>query len=219
MSTTHRFLIIVASAGLTLGTASGAYAFMQSGAAHANSEPATTFTVAQNTTQLSPIVVNGQRIDFPLVLQIIKTALHRPWSGSRADRNKLVCGFVDKLGTQFKRLSCMTNAAHFKRQDATQISRMNSTMDYSVGAGESSSKAMYQALENGQIPLSVANWTNNHWINRGALLTLLNKLPPVGSSYTMRITEHGKPVVDYVIKDGELAAIHRYIYKNEKKQN
>ncbi|MGH8127499.1 MAG: hypothetical protein ACRETC_03910 [Gammaproteobacteria bacterium] len=215
MSTAHRFLIVVASAGLALGTASQAYAFMQSGATQAGSEPSATYTVSQNTTQLSPIVVNGQRINFPLALEMIKSALHRPWSGSQADRNKLVCQFVDKMGTHFQRLSCMTNAAHFKRQDATQLALAPARSP----GHPSGSNGLLAGLANGQIPISIANWTNTHWINRGALLKVLKKLPPVGSSYTLRITEHGKPVIDYVIKDGDLTAVHHYTYKDQKKKN
>lgn len=40
-----------------------------------------------------------------------------------------------------------------------------------------------------------------------------------GSSYTLRITDHGKPAVDYIIKKGEVTAIHHYIYKNQKNKN
>lgn len=229
MSTAHRFLIIVASAGLALGTASRAYAFAQSGAAQASSEPSTIHTYSRNEVQLSRIVVNGQRMVMPLFLQMIKSALHRPWSTSRADRNKLVCRFDEVLGSHFRQnLSCMTNAAHYERQSATQIARMNSTMEH-VGTGNSgdspaggrqaADQAMYQALENGQIAGQISNFTAQNQINIGVLKTMLKKLPPAGSSYTLRITDHGKPEVDYVIKDGRLAAVHRYIYKNQKKQN
>lgn len=62
MSATHRFLIVLASAGMALATASRA-AFMQSGTVQAASGPSAAYTVPIRTTQLSPIVVSGRRIN------------------------------------------------------------------------------------------------------------------------------------------------------------
>ncbi|MGH8127497.1 MAG: hypothetical protein ACRETC_03900 [Gammaproteobacteria bacterium] len=229
MSTTHRFLIVVASAGLALGTTSRAYALTQAGAARTSSEPSTIRSYSSNEVQLSRIIVNGHRMVMPLFLQMIKSALHRPWSSRGADRNKLVCRFDDVLGSHFRQnLSCMTNAAHYERQSATQIARTNSTMQHTsagnsgqnpAGSHDAANVAMYQALENGQVSGQISSFTAQNQINIGVLKTMMRKLPPVGSSYTMRITDHGKPVVDYVIKNGEVTAIHHYIYKNPKKQN
>lgn len=216
MSTTHRFLIVVASTGLALGTASRAHALAQSGTTQANSEPATTYSVSQKTVQLSPITVNGQHLAFPLVLQMIKSGLHRPWSTSRGDRNKLVCRLVDVLGSRVqKKLSCLTNAQHFKLQDAVQLAMINAEAE-----GGRRNHPILTALQNGQIPVSIAHYVDErHPIPIGTLMPLLKKLPPAGSSYTMRITEHGKPIIDYVIKDGKLTAVHRYIYKKQKKKH
>lgn len=228
MLRTFPVLIVLASAGMALGTACQAYALTQSGAAQTSSEPSVIRSYSRNEVQLSRIVVNGQRMVMPLFLQMIKSALHRPWSTSRADRNKLVCRFDETLGSHFRQnLSCMTNAAHYERQSATQIARMNATMEHPTGnSGDSpaggrdaANQAIYNAIENGEIAGQIANFTAQNQINIAVLKTMLRKLPPAGSSYTLRITDHGKPAVDYVIKDGELTAIHRYIYKNQKKKH
>ncbi len=190
------------SAAVLLASASMAPAF-----AHSGGSPAT-YTVSQQRVKLSPIVVDGQRMVLPVFLQIVRTALRRPWSSARADTNKLVCRFQTMLGSHLQDLSCMTNGQHYAQREATQLALFAA----SDRPGRSN---LYYALSNGQIPVSIANYTSQHRVNRGALLELMKKLPPRGSSYTLRITDHGKALVDYVVKDGELTNIRRYTYKTK----
>jgi hypothetical protein len=198
MSIFRCFLVAGVGAGLALGTASQGFAFAAQSSTQAIAAMPAIYTVSQSTVKLSPIVVNGRRLVFPLFLQMVKTGLHQPWSGKWADRNQLVCRFEYMLGSHFKTLRCATNGEHFKIQDETQLALMTPA---------------------GQLPVSIANYTTRHWINQGAMMKLLKKLPPPGSSYTLRIIAHGGPVVDYVIEDGELTTIHRYISKGKKKKD
>ena len=203
-------LILVGAlgAGLLVAAAPGAFAYAQSdGTASAGQS---TYTVSQQRVNLSPIVVDGQRLILPVFLQLLRTALHRPWSSSQADENKLVCRFQTMLGSRMQTLRCMTNAQYFQQQDKTQEALLAASHD-----GYTS--PIYYALVNGQIPVSIANYTSEHRVNRGELMVLLKKLPPRGSSYTLRITNHGKPVMDYVIKKGKLKAVRHYIYKHKGK--
>ena len=198
----------VLGAGLLLSAAPRAFAYAQSdGTASAGQ---LTYNVPIQTVRLSPIVVNGQRLILPLFLQMVKTALHRPWSSSQADKNKLVCRFRVMLGSHMQTLHCMTNGQYFQQQDKTQEALLAASHD-----GYTS--PIYYALVNGQIPVSIANYTSEHRVSRGELMVLLKKLPPRGSSYTLRITNHGKPVMDYVIKKGKLKAVRHYIYKHKGK--
>lgn len=205
-------LVGVVGTGLLVAAAPRALAYARSGGN--SSAGKTTYEVSEQKVKLSPIVVNGQRLILPLYLQMVKTALHRPWSPLQADKNKLVCRFQTMLGSRLHTLSCMTNGEHFKQQRDTQVALVNSTAMYSARGNDA---AMRYALDNGQIPVTIANYTNQHRISPGAIRTLLKKLPPAGSSYTLRVTDHGKPVVDYVIKNGELKAIHRYDHQNQGK--
>src|SRR5699024_3224212 len=58
-------------------------------------------------------------------------------------------------------------------------------------------------------------FAGSHVVNPAALHALLDKLPPAGSSYTMRITDHGKPLAAYVVKDGQLVKVIRYGDQNK----
>ena len=176
--------------------------------AHAGGSTAI-YTVPQQRITLSPIVVDGQRLSLPVFLQLLRTALHRPWSSSRADENKLVCHFQTRLGTHMQTLRCMTNAQYFHQQDETQEALLAASHD-------GYTRPIYYALMNGQIPVSIANFTRQHSVNRGELMRLFKRLPPRGSSYTLRITSHGKALLDYVIKNGKLKAVRHYVYKNGK---
>lgn len=68
-------------------------------------------------TKLGRILVMGQkiRIPKPVVLEMIKAALNRPWSSARRDRNQVVCRFRYGLGSLIKDravLFCQTNRLH-----------------------------------------------------------------------------------------------------------
>lgn len=202
MSIFRCLLMVGAGAGLALGAAPQGLAFAAQGNTQAIAAPLVKYRVSRSTVELSPIVVYGQHLPVPLILQMVKTGLHRTWSGKWADRGKLVCRFEYMLGTHFQTLKCMTNGEHFKVQDATQLAMINAYTNH------------------GEIPETIADWTNGHIINPGAMKALLKRLPPLGSSYTLRVTAaHGKPAIDYVIEDGELTAIHRYIAKGKKKRD
>lgn len=57
------------------------------------------------------------------------------------------------------------------------------------------------------MPVSPSFVIIHHRINRGALLKLLKKLPPANVSYTLRVTDHGKVVAEYVFRHGDLVNI------------
>ena len=202
----------VLCAGLMVAAAPMASAYARSG----DNPPAdhATYKLSEQRVKLSPIVVNGQRLILPLYLQMVRTALHRPWSPLQVDKNKLVCRFQDMMGSRLQTLKCSTNGQHFKQQRETQLALVSARQKYAPNGRNTSINI---ALNDGQIPVTIANYTTQHRVNRGAIMALLKKLPPRGSSYTLRVTSHGKPVVDYVIKHGKLKAIHRYTSKKLEK--
>ena len=216
MSGFRKSMLGCAGATLVLASIPNAHAFM-AGAMQSAPPPSTTYTVSRDTVQLSRIVVNGHRLIMPLYLQMLKSAIHRSWSSRWGDRNKLVCRFRYALASHFQTLSCMTNGEHFGRERTTQIALDNASALYPHR--NNFSAPYYRAFVNGQIPVTIANYTTQHRINRGALMTLLRKLPPAGSSYVLRVTRDGKPAVDYVIRHGEVKAVHRYVYKKGKKDH
>lgn len=90
MSTARFVLVAGAAAGLGLGAAPTASAYARQSGAAAGTP---TYTVSQRTVKLSPVTVEGRPLILPLFLQVVKTALHRPWSSKWSDRDKLVCRF------------------------------------------------------------------------------------------------------------------------------
>lgn len=157
--------------------------------------------------QLSPIVVNGMHVPFPVALQMVKKAIKRPWSSERKDRNKLVCRFVDIIATHLQTLECLTNGQHFDRTEKTQVGlEEGAGMSYQSGKGTNVG-GLQIALQRGLIPEDIGNYMNQHPMNRGQIMTILKALPPAGSSYTLRVMDHGRPVVEYVIKKGKLAGV------------
>lgn len=168
----------------------------------------TAYRESQQAVELSPIVVNGQHMSFPIALQMIKKAINRPWSSARADRNKMVCRFEDMMGSHLQTLHCETNAQHEQIREATQMAL------FLAAAQGNSSCDLNCVVARGMVNVPVMQYVNDHWINRGALLTLLRKLPPADSSYTLQVTDHGKPIIAYVIKNGELVKV--YAVKPEK---
>lgn len=141
-------------------------------------------------TWLKTIVVNGTKVPLPVALQIIKNALHRPWSNNPKDGDVLVCRTPKMLGSLFHTVRCETNAEYLlqKRQTETALS---------VG----------EAHAGDTIPAEVAEWTNSHWVNPGALRRLLSKLPPADSSYSLKIKDHGRVEAEYVFEKGRLVKI------------
>ncbi len=134
---------------------------------------------ASQITQLSPIVVEGHKIPMPVALQMLKNALHRPWSSTYQDRNVVVCHTPQMMGSHFHTLRCETNGAHFREQEATQMDLFLAGATYSGGL---------QGILSGQIPVmaEVANWANQHRINAAVLRALLAKLPPPGTAIRCR---------------------------------
>ncbi|MGH8273890.1 MAG: hypothetical protein ACRES9_06505 [Gammaproteobacteria bacterium] len=164
------------------------------------------YTITQKQVNLSPIVIYGKHLPLPLALQLYKTALTRAWSGNPADRNKLVCWWEATVGTHLQTLHCMTNGQHQRLASQTQL-----------GWGKYGPDGIYDALINGQIPMVLAGYTTRQPIRRGPAAALLKRLPSANASYTMRVTDHGQPVLAYVIKNGELVHIYHYVYKKGQK--
>lgn len=151
---------------------------------------------SQNEVMLSPIVVNGQRIPMVIALTYLKTMLKRPWSTSAADLDKIVCRVEPAMGSHLDTMRCETNRRHLKVFENTQVSFLNIR---SLGDG----------VRYGTLYVEIANWMDNHVVNRGALHEILSKLPPPGSSYTLQVTDHGKVVTKYVIEKGKLVKVIR----------
>lgn len=197
----RRYPAFVAALALAAG-ALPAHAFMQQSGDSAGDMPAAAYREPQRQVQLSPIVVNGQHMPLPLALQMIRTALKRPWSSSRADRDKMVCRFEFMQGSHLQTLRCETNARHQQVAEDTKFGFLGGLATRSVGCD------LYCVLVNKAPPFPVMHYVDQHQISRGALLKLMKKLPPAGSSYTLRITDHGKTVVEYVVKHGEISKIY-----------
>ncbi len=159
--------------------------------------------------QLSPIVVDGMHVPFPIALQMVKKALKRPWSSDRKDSNKLVCRFVDTIATHLQTLECLTNAQYFNRVTQTQAGlQQGESMSYQSVEGKNIG-GLEVALERGLIPEDIGNYMNHHPMNRGRIMTILKALPPADSTYTLRVTDRGKPVIEYFIKQGKLVGVRR----------
>lgn len=209
-----RFIYLGAAAATLslLAAPPAALAYIQQEAG-TGQQASSTYQEGQQNVQLSPIVIAGQHLPFPIVLQMIKTALGRPWSSARADQDKMVCRFDHALGSHLPTLRCETNAQYFREMGRTR------TYFFLASAGaygnSPTPEGMSDAIERGRIPIlaEVADWANGTSINPSALKRLLAKLPPAGSSYTLEITDHGKPVVTYVIKNGELVKV--YVVKKD----
>lgn len=154
------------------------------------------------TTNLSPVVVQGHKLYLPVALQMIKTALKRPVSFTHQNLNKLVCQFTGMTGTHFQRLDCRTNCQRWIQHEAVQGVHVSTQL---CDSGNTDSAPAGP----GQMAATVANWTNWHRVNRGALLELLKKLPPADSSYTLRVTDHGKVVAEYVFDHGDLVSVYK----------
>ncbi|MGH8225095.1 MAG: hypothetical protein ACRER1_02935 [Gammaproteobacteria bacterium] len=154
-------------------------------------------------TNLSPLVVTGHKLYLPVALQMIKAALKRHVNFRHENLDKMVCQFTGITGTHFQTLDCRTNCQRWIQSEAVQGIHVSSQLCDSGNSAVSIAGP-------GQMAVTVVNWTNQHIINRGALLELLKKLPPADSSYTLRITDHGKVVAEYVFKNGELVSVRKF---------
>lgn len=197
----HTRFLVAAMALFLAVTAPAALAYFQPDTAAAGSSR-TTYRETRKTLQLSPIVVNGQHMPFPIALQMIKLALGRPWSSARRDRNKMVCRFEYIPGSHLQTLRCETNAEHEQAAAATQLGFFLATTVRNPHCN------LYCVLAHGMAYLPVMRYVNDRWINRGALLALLGKLLPAGSSYSLRITEHGKAIAEYIVTDGKVRKVY-----------
>jgi hypothetical protein len=214
---TRLHFILPAAAALAL-TAFAPRVFALAASPRNNSKPPVKYTTTQKTVNLSPITVHGTHIPLPLALQLYKKALTRHWSNKRADLDKLVCQWQTPLGTHMQSLWCMTNRNHQKLAEQTQTAMLSANYAFNPARGEGNPLAM--ALANGAIPISLGGASRGGKLQRGTLAPLLNKLPPANASYTFRVTgNNGKPLVDYVIKHGNLTHIYRYVYKGAAKSS
>lgn len=202
-----RFQAVMAAFALTV-TAPTALAFIQPDTGSTPGSSPKTMQVSQQAVELSPIVVSGQHMPFPVALQMIKKALSRPWSSARADRDKMVCRFEEMMGSHLQTLRCKTNAQYFRETEQTRMGMFLATSG-AYGGGPTAMDISRQ-IETGAIPImaEVADWADSTPVNPGALKVLLAKLPPADSSYTLEVTDHGKPVAAYVIKNGELVKVY-----------
>lgn len=130
--------------------------------------------------QIPMISVYGEKVPVPVALQLLKQALARPWSSRNKDRNLVVCRTEHEIGTLFYQIHCETN------------------WEYNRGALGIPATSYLSG------PSVIPFWFNNRRVNPASLHALLNKLPPVGSSYTLRIRNHGKITSEWIFKKGRL---------------
>lgn len=168
--------------------------------AHTPNQPDST-SQSGKSANLEPIVVKGHHLPLPVMLQVVRTALNRSWSNAAKDKNKLVCRFESEIGTHFETLRCMTNKVHSKFVNGTQQSLMMASQGQGIGGLESNGNT---------IPSQVGNWVNSRNINPAAIHAMLHKLPPASSSYKLVVKDHGKPVIEYVVKHGKLVKIYKF---------
>lgn len=166
--------------------------------------------MTQKQVNLSPIVVHGEHMPLPVALQLYKKALTRPWSSHRAELNKLVCRWHTPMGTHMQSLFCMTNLQHRHLRQGTTLAITNSLGKYDARGRPDA--AIRHAFRAGAIPAILSK--NQVTTPRSTLAPILKTLPPANASYTLRVTnDQGKPVLDYIIKNGDLVHINHYVYK------
>lgn len=175
-------LAITVAFGLLL-VASQASAYVGSGTVEHQAAAPVPATDSEPTVNLTPITVYGHKLYVPVMLQVIKNGLSRPMSTHRKDAHKLFCQW-EYHGTV---VVCQSNLYHWRYTRALQ------------------------SMIHGQAPLPMGRKLVHFAIhaNRTAMQKLLKKLPPAGSSYTLRITDHGKTVIKYVFKGGVLDSISK----------
>ncbi len=144
-------------------------------------------------TKLGKILVLGHRIQIPapIVFEIIKAGLSRPWSSAPRDRNLVVCRFRYKLGSHLKDravLFCQTNNEHFQREARHFFLNHRHTI---------------------QGPLTFEEFQTDqmHLVDPNRLRRLMAKLPPVESRYELEVTYHGHPVSEWFMNQGQLVKV------------
>lgn len=208
----YRFCFVVFSvAALALASAPGAFALSRSDASQ-HDKPPVKYATTQSHADLSPIMVYGHHMPFVAVLQLYKKALARHWSTKPADRDKLVCQWHTPVGTRLQFLSCTTNKHHFREHRNIQAAVNGVIVPGNDPIKEGG--ALKRGLVQGRIPVQLANLASGEQLSRSSLAPMLAKLPGPNATYTLRVTgDNGKPLVDYVIRDGDLAHVYRYVYK------
>lgn len=148
-------------------------------------------------TKLGKILVIGRRIRIPkpIVFEIIKAALKRPWSTSYRDRNQVVCRFRYNLGSHIRDravLYCQTNNEHFQREARHFFS------NYDVpGKKTILGPVEFQEFQTDQL----------HLVDPNRFKRLFAKLPPANSRYTLEVTQHGHPVSEWFMDRGQLLKV------------
>ncbi len=149
-------------------------------------------------TKLGKILVVGQRIQIPapIVFEIIKAGLGRPWSSAPRDRNLVVCRFRYKLGSHLKDravLFCQTNNEHFQFQARHPYYRRF------IGGTT--------ATFSGPLTFEEFQTDQMHLVDPNRLRRLMAKLPPVESRYELEVTHHGHPVSEWFMNQGQLVKV------------
>ena len=144
-------------------------------------------------TKLGKILVVGHRIRIPapIVFEIIKAGLSRPWSSAQRDRNEVVCRFRYKLGSHLKDravLFCQTNDEHFQGEARHFFLNHNNTI---LGP------LAFEEFQTDQM----------HLVDPNRLRRLMAKLPPVESRYELEVTHHGHPVSEWFMNQGQLVKV------------
>gem|GEM_PF-6780212 len=138
--------------------------------------------VESQPTRLGRIVVDGADLPLPIALEVLKTALNSPWSTAWKDRNRIVCRLREPLGTHISDrdvLRCASNKEHFQRLANLQT-------DWSFGVLHMNQPGIVRVIDPGR------------------LRALLAKVPPAGSSYTLKIMNHGHVISEWVMHKGQL---------------
>jgi hypothetical protein len=144
---------------------------------------------------LPPMVVNGHHVPLVVQLQMIKKALKRPWTGDMSD-TKLRCRVEQRTGSHFRTVRCEGNRHHIMRTNALRTALQN------AGAN------------GGSLPVESVFFEGA--INASTLKPLLKKVRPADASYTLRVNgDNGKPLLDYIFKDGQLVRIYHHVYNNK----
>ena len=149
-------------------------------------------------TKLGKILVIGQKVQIPqpIVFEIIKAALKRPWSSASRDRNQVVCRFRYNLGSHLRDravLYCQTNNEHFQREARHFFMNVEKPGNIPTISGPEE----YQEFQTDQL----------HLVDPNRFKRLFAKLPPARSRYTLEVTDHGHPVSEWFMNRGQLVKV------------
>lgn len=144
---------------------------------------------------LSPMVVNGHHVPLVVQLQMIKNALKRPWTGDMSD-TRLRCRIEQRTGSHFRKVRCEGNRHHIMRTNALRTAWQNAEAN------------------GGSLPVQNVFFEGS--INVSALMPLLKKVRPADASYTVQVNgKNGKPLLDYIFKNGQLVRIYHHVYNKK----